>query len=172
MSTRKALTMVSGLILGLAMLLPVGARADEYNEATQMTFNVPIQVPGNRVLPAGTYWFKLFDSAANRQIVQIYNADRSQVLLTYLAIPTDRMVTTGHTELKLIHQPRNKPYALLSWFYPDRVIGHEFLYGPRQEQRLSEESVIKVMAHSASSTSSNTQEASLHPAQQGAQAGS
>jgi hypothetical protein len=152
MNTRKAFSVVSGLVLALAMLVPVAVRADELNQATRMTFNQPIEIPGNRILPAGSYWFQLFDAPNTHQVVQIYNADRMHLLATFLVIPTERMKTSDRTELKLINQPRNRPSALLSWFYPNRMIGHGFLYGPRQESRHSEETVVTVMTHPANSS--------------------
>ena len=46
-----------------AMLLP-GARADDWNQKTVMTFSGPVEIPGVHLkgwgaLPAGTYVFKL-----------------------------------------------------------------------------------------------------------------
>ena len=45
------------LLLAFLMVLPA-ARADQANQATKVTFNQAVQIPG-RVLPAGTYWFTL-----------------------------------------------------------------------------------------------------------------
>jgi len=55
------------------MLVPT-LKADLWNHKTKLTFSEPIEVPG-KVLPAGTYIFKLMDSQADRHIVEIYNAD-------------------------------------------------------------------------------------------------
>jgi hypothetical protein len=54
MNTRKAFITL-GLLLALVMMLPY-ARASERDQATAITFNQSVQIPG-RVLPAGTYWF-------------------------------------------------------------------------------------------------------------------
>ncbi len=45
------------LLLPFLIVLPA-ARADESDQATKVTFDQPVQVPG-RVLPAGTYGFVL-----------------------------------------------------------------------------------------------------------------
>jgi len=51
MNTRKAISIL-GLLLAFAIILPA-ARADEYDQASQLTFSQPVQIPGH-VLPAGT----------------------------------------------------------------------------------------------------------------------
>ncbi len=75
MNTRKGISII-GLLLAFAIILPV-ARADEFDQASKLTFNQSVQVPG-RVLPAGTYWFVLIDHGFDLNVVQIYNSDRSQ----------------------------------------------------------------------------------------------
>ena len=59
------------LVLGFALMTPV-ATADQWNKKTVFTFSGPFEVPCV-VLPAWTDVFKLLDSLADRQIVQIYN---------------------------------------------------------------------------------------------------
>src|SRR3954470_1612004 len=57
------------LVLLLMSYVPL-SRADEWDKTTKVTFSEPVQVPG-KVLPAGTYVFRLHDSTSNRHIVQI-----------------------------------------------------------------------------------------------------
>jgi len=52
-----------------AVLAP-GARADQWDRKTIVTFNDSVEIP-RQVLPAGTYVFKLADSPGDRHIVQI-----------------------------------------------------------------------------------------------------
>ena len=57
-----------------------------------MTFSGPIEIPGVhltgwKVLPAGTYVFKVLDSQSDRHIVQILSKDETDVYATILAIP-------------------------------------------------------------------------------------
>ena len=54
MNTLKKV-LISGLALASLLMLPV-ARGTEENQATKLTFNQPVEIPGH-VLPAGTYWF-------------------------------------------------------------------------------------------------------------------
>jgi len=60
--------------------------ADEENKAIKLTFSESVEVPG-QVLSAGTYWFTLADSESDRNIVQMWNADRTRLVATVLAIP-------------------------------------------------------------------------------------
>jgi len=85
MNTRKAL-ITMGWLLASVIMLP-SAWADEYDQATKLSFNQSFQVPG-RVLPAGTYWFVLAEEPANRNIVRIFNSDRSTLYATIFTINT------------------------------------------------------------------------------------
>ena len=63
---RTVTTTVFGLALMGAVFSP-GAKADEWNRKTVMTFSGPVEIPGVHlkgwgVLPAGTYVFKIMDS--------------------------------------------------------------------------------------------------------------
>ena len=55
--------------------------ADAFDQATKFTFSQPVQIPG-RILPAGTYWFKLLDSS-NRQVVEVLAEDRTPIAMLY-----------------------------------------------------------------------------------------
>ena len=48
-------------VLGLAFASTATVRADDYNKKTRLTFSQPVEIPG-KVLPAGTYIFRLADS--------------------------------------------------------------------------------------------------------------
>ena len=79
---RTVTTAVFGLALVGAVFSP-GAKADEWNNKTVMTFSGPVEIPGVHlkgwaVLPAGTYVFKILDSQSDRHIVQIFNKDETQ----------------------------------------------------------------------------------------------
>jgi len=62
-------------IATLVAALGSPAKADESNKLTYFTFSAPVELPGNKVLPAGTYAFKLLDSVGDRNVVQIFNKD-------------------------------------------------------------------------------------------------
>jgi hypothetical protein len=112
--------------LGALALLP-GAKADEWNQKTVFTFSGPVEVPG-QVLPAGTYVFKLHNSASNRHIVQVFNQGEDHVFGTFLAIPDYRLRPSSEPIINFHERPAGSPVAVKAWFYPGRTYGHEFVY--------------------------------------------
>lgn len=103
------------------------ARADEWDKKTILTFSQPVEIPG-QVLPAGTYMFKLADTMGDRHIVQIFNADGSQIIATVMAIPDYRLTATDQTVIKFGEVPAGSPEAIRAWFYPGNTIGQELVY--------------------------------------------
>jgi hypothetical protein len=135
MNTRKAIITL-GLLLAFVTTLP-SARADEHDQATKLTFNQSFQIPG-RVLPAGTYWFVLAENTASRNIVRIFNSDRSTVYATLFTIATESLTTTDETAITFAEREPMQPETLLSWIYPGQTSGHQFVYSNREEQKLAQ----------------------------------
>jgi hypothetical protein len=149
---------LKAVIVGLTLSLLAGmffnsAQADQWNKKTNLTFSQPIEVPG-RVLPAGTYVFKLFDSASYRHIVQIWNEDETQLITTILAIPNYRLEPTGRTVIKFGERPGDSPETLRAWFYPGDNFGQEFVYPKARAIQLAEASKEIVPAETAEPTES------------------
>jgi hypothetical protein len=134
-----------GLIIAFALFFELAAHADESDQATTITFSQPIQIPG-QVLPAGTYLFKLVDSDSDRNLVQIFNADRTVLYATVQTIETERQDPTGHTVVSLAEQGTGQPDALLKWFYPGRETGNEFLYPKQEEKELAQDKQQTIVA--------------------------
>jgi hypothetical protein len=126
---------VATIGLAAAALAPT-LRADEWDKKTIMTINEPLQVPG-KVLPPGKYVLKLMDSQSDRHIVQIFNADESQLQTTILAIPNYRLRVTGKTQFQFWETPPGQPKALRAWFYPGDNFGQEFAYPKNVATELS-----------------------------------
>ena len=127
MKTIRAILTIFAVSL-LVVTFAVGARADTaFSKRTVITFSQPVEIPG-QVLPAGTYTVELYESFGNRHIVRIYNADRSQLIATVLAIPNLRLKPTGDNVMKFSERPGNSPDALKAWFYPGNNGGQEFVY--------------------------------------------
>jgi hypothetical protein len=77
MGIKKAIGRALSVAFALAILTPA-ARASVRDQATRITFNQPVRVPG-KILPAGTYWFVLSNvGAADRDTVSIYSSDWSK----------------------------------------------------------------------------------------------
>src|ERR1700723_3880773 len=128
---RSATTVCFMALIG-AMLAP-GAKADDWNRKTVVTFSGPVEIPGVHltgwaVLPAGTYVFKILNSDSDRHIVQIFSKDEKTVYATILAIPNYRLKATDKTVITFRERPAGEPEALRAWFYPGMNWGEEFVY--------------------------------------------
>jgi hypothetical protein len=108
-------------------ILALGARADQWDKKTIVTFSDSVEVPG-QVLPAGTYVFKLADTVGDRHIVQIWNADGTQILATTVTVPSTRLEPHDRSVFEFEERPGNSPMALKVWFYPGDSTGREFIY--------------------------------------------
>src|SRR5882724_9600983 len=102
-----------GLIIAFALFLEIAAHAAVADQATQITFSQPIQVPG-QVLPAGTYLFKLLNSD-NLDIVQIFSSDGTHLYATLETVPTEGRQSVDDTTVTLVEQGTGKPDVLLKW---------------------------------------------------------
>jgi hypothetical protein len=121
----KMLSLV--FLIGIAAISPL-AKADEVNQETVVHVSGPVEVPGGRVLAAGEYVFKLADGASTRSVVQIFNADRSQIMATVLTAPAYRDKPTDGTVITLEERPNGSPEAIGKWFFAGQQDGVEFLY--------------------------------------------
>jgi len=126
---RKMFTgMICLMLLGI-FIVPKG-RADLSDRKTIVTVKESIQVPG-KVLPAGTYVFKLLDFN-NPTLVAIYNADETRLITTVQGISDSRTEVSDKTALQFEERPAGQPQALKAWFYPGYDSGVEFVY-PNQK---------------------------------------
>ena len=151
MNTRKAITFMIAFVVAFVLFFEVSAHADMSDQATQITFSQPVQIPG-QVLPAGTYWFLLANISEQQDVVQIYNSDRSKLYATLETATIESQEATGHTVVKLAEQESSKPDALVAWFYPGETTGHE--YPKDQEKQLSQDSQQTVVATPSSNNAS------------------
>jgi hypothetical protein len=145
------------IFLCIAMLAALVARADEYNKKTTATFSGPVEIPG-KVLPAGTYVFKLFDSDSNRDIVQIWNKDETQLIGTVLAIPDYRLSPPNDPIVTFEERAQGAPPAIRAWFYPGDNYGYEFAYPKTRATELASANNknVPTMANSMSSNVSKS----------------
>ena len=122
---------IKSVLLGLAIAivsstaLPT-ASADESNKETIVTFSQPVEVPG-RILPAGTYVFKLANIGLDRDMVQIFTADQKHLLDTISAVPAQRAEASHETTITF-EERGDGIQAIQKWFYPDETDGLEFIY--------------------------------------------
>jgi len=145
MNTKKVFITL-GLLLAFIMMLP-SARASERDQATAITFNQSVQIPGH-VLPAGTYWFVVSGANTSRNIVQIFNSDRSMLLATVLTINTESLTTTDKSAITFAEREPMQPQTILSWFYPGHTPGHQFVYSNMEQQELAQVKHYTIMVKS------------------------
>ncbi len=124
-----------GLMIAFVLFFEFAAHADVSNESTKVTFNMPVQIPG-QVLPAGTYWFQRADSD-DPHVIQIFTADYSSLVATVMTVSAERPEPADETVMTLA-EPVNSTPLLVKWFYPGDTIGHEFTYPKQQEQEIAQ----------------------------------
>jgi hypothetical protein len=145
---------VAGAVLGMAFLAAAFAPrviADSYDHMTIVTFSVPVEIPpmyvtGMRILPAGTYVFKLVGSNSDRHIVQIFNQDQTKIYATILAIADYRLTPKDKTVMTFNEGIAGKPDAIRAWFYPGANWGEEFVYPKDKAVELAQVSKTPVLA--------------------------
>lgn len=150
MTLLRALPLVFSVALMGTMFSP-SAKADDYDKKTIVTFSGPVEIPpvyitGMRVLPAGTYVFKLVNSSSNRHIVQIFNKDQTKIYATILAIPNYRLVSKNKTVITFNEGVRGQPQPIRAWFYPGANWGEEFVYPKTRAVELAKVTKVPVLA--------------------------
>ncbi len=116
-------------LVGLCMLgsmLPQ-AKADDLDQKIIFTFSGPVEIPG-KVLPAGTYVFKLADTLGDRDVVQVFSKDGNTLYGTFLTISDYRLTPTDKAVITFDERAAGSPEAVRAWFYPAEMYGHEFVY--------------------------------------------
>jgi hypothetical protein len=122
---KTRLTLLSMTLLA-ALVLP-SARASEFDQKTILTFSQSVEIPG-RVLPAGTYVFKVLDSVADRNVVQIFDEHEKHLYVTLLAVSEYRLQPTDNAQIQLKERTLGGLKAIQTWFYPGLLDGERFIY--------------------------------------------
>jgi hypothetical protein len=134
MKLTTKMMLASGLA---AMAYAPSVKADAWDQKTIFTFSGPVAIPG-QVLPAGTYVFRIANSASDRHIVQVFNEKQNHVYGTFLAIPDYHMRPSSKALIKFHERPAGEPLAIKAWVYPGRSFGHEFVYPKKQAVQLAQ----------------------------------
>ena len=101
--------------------------SDQWDMKTAVTFQHPVEVPGE-VLPAGTYIFTTLAPYDNPQIVRIFNRDETRVVGTFTTVPAYAIRPHATTVITFDERPGGRPAAIDTWWYPQELIGHQFIY--------------------------------------------
>jgi hypothetical protein len=144
-----------GMIIAFTLLFELVAYADMSDQASKISFSEPIQIPG-QILPAGTYLFRLVGSNSDENLVQVFNADGTVLYATLETVPAERAEPTGFTTVTLAEYGPGNPAALVKWFYPGNLIGHEFVYSKQEEKPAQEVQRTIVANHEAKANFDST----------------
>jgi hypothetical protein len=140
---------LAALLLGATLAT---AQSPDTNNTTIVTFSAPVSLPGV-TLPAGSYMFKLADSQVNRNIVQVFDKDRSKILATILAIPAERNQPADDTVITFAESPANSAPAIRYWYYPGDKRGQEFAYPKKQATEIANAAHTSVLSIDTEDTS-------------------
>jgi hypothetical protein len=140
----RALTTIC-VTAALATCLASGARADEWNKKTYLTFSGPVAIPG-ATLPAGTYLFQLADPNVSRHIVQVSSKDGTKHYGLFMTIPSTRMEAPENNVVLFKERPAGMPQAIHLWFYPGDRTGEEFIYSRSEAMRLAKANRMAVLS--------------------------
>ena len=135
-------------VCALCLMFAGAAFAQQgWDKRTMVTFDAPVEIPGisAQVLPAGTYVFRLADSAGNRHVVQIYNRDETHLYANILAVPNYRLRPTDKTVITFSERKAGEPQAIRAWFYPGDNSGQEFVYPKKRAVELAKETNLPVL---------------------------
>ena len=128
------------LIALLAGAVPAAAVAQPaWQDKTTLTFDAAVQVPGLTLEP-GSYLFQLARTQGSRQIVQIWDEDRTKLFTTTITVPVSRTDATGDVVVKFASTVPGEPPAVKSWFYPGDTRGHQFVYPEQQARQIAKTS--------------------------------
>jgi len=130
------LVTISLIAVLLLFSAPV-ARADQWDLSTTFSVNYPFMVPGKTLEPNTNYVMRLLDTPESRRVVQVYNADESEMLAMFIAIPDWHLDVPNKTEFTFMEVDRGYPKPIQSWFYPGRNAGLDFLYSDDQKLEIA-----------------------------------
>jgi LPXTG-motif cell wall-anchored protein len=130
----------------VAVAFAPNTKAQSNSERTVVTFTEPVELPGNVILPAGTYVFKLVDSGPNRYIVQVLNEREDHPIATFLTIKNLRMHETSKNTMTFKERAGGAPPALKVWWAPGEINGREFVYPKNRAVELAKQTQEPVLA--------------------------
>jgi len=124
-SSIRNLAVAAGVALLATVAIPQ-LKASEENKRVEMTFSAPVEIPGNRVLPAGTYVFKIV--SGNPGIILITNGEENKPIGMLMTGSDYRLTVPEKVNVRFEERGAGAPQALKSWTYPGDPYGFEFLY--------------------------------------------
>ena len=116
----------------------------EWNKKSTLSVDRQVEFPGI-VLEPGIYIVKMLETGEKLSVVQILNADETQVLATVRAVPDHRMRPEDNSEFTF-HSVEKGPRPVQSWFFSGDLVGLEFVYPKLRAKEIAKQSNDHVMA--------------------------
>jgi hypothetical protein len=118
----KTMGVVVLVIAALSLVLVPKSSASIFEERTLLTFNQPVEIPG-QILPPGSYVFKVVDNIMqNRNLIMVTNADETNSYGIFMTVPAclDACIKTTLDKpiVKWAERPAGQPQAIAAWWYP------------------------------------------------------
>jgi hypothetical protein len=107
-------------------------------------------VPGLVLQPDTRYVIRLYDSPAERHVVEIFNSDQTKLLTTFMAVAGQRSEPADNTVFTFIETEPGYPLPMKEWFYPGRITGLEFIYPRQQALEIARHAIEPILAASTS----------------------
>jgi len=148
--TKNAAIVVCCFIFALVLVAPATIHSDEWNLATRFTVNQPFEVPGLVLQPNTRYVIRLYDSPAERHVVQLYNGDETRMLTMFMAVSDERTRPVDNTVFTFVETAPGYPLPIKEWFYPGRLTGLEFIYSKDQAREIARHATEPILSASTS----------------------
>jgi hypothetical protein len=129
MTNRFKLVIAAFCFILIASVMAPVSKAQNGDKKTVVTFKEPIEIPGNVILPAGTYFFKLLNQDSGRWVVQIFDEHQTKTFATLITIEDFRYHPTNQVVMNFTERAAGAPPAIKEWFFPGEKQGRAFVYG-------------------------------------------
>jgi hypothetical protein len=137
MTNRFKLVVAAFCFILIASVLAPVSKAQNGDRKTVVTFSEPIEIPGNVILPAGTYFFKLLNQDSGRWVVQIFDEHETKTFATLITIEDFRYHPTNQPVMNFTEREAGAPPAIKEWFFPGEKQGRAFVYGKKRAIELA-----------------------------------
>ena len=146
MTNRFKLVIAAFCFILIASVMAPVSKAQNGDKKTVVTFNEPIEIPGNVILPAGTYFFKLLNQDSGRWVVQIFDEHQTKTFATLITIEDFRYHSTNQVVMNFTERAAGDPPAIKEWFFPGEKQGRAFVYGKKRAIELAKVTNEPVLA--------------------------
>jgi hypothetical protein len=135
-------------VVALVLFITASASAQLSDERVYFTFSGPVELPGVALAP-GKYMFRLVDSTATRNVMQVTSADGRQPYGIFFTIPAERLTPAPEPEVRFMEAPAGALLPIKTWWNVGEITGHEFIYPKEQARRLAKNTKTPVLTTQA-----------------------